>query len=490
MARDPSLDDLRRWDKAHVWHAFTQMAEYEPLLIQSARGCTLTGIDGREYLDGVSSLWCNVHGHRHPKLDAAIRRQLEEVAHVTLLGMAHPTTVKLARRLVEIAPSGLNHVFFSDDGATAVEVALKMAYQYWQQVRPDGPAGLAQRSEAGSQNSEVADIRLPTSDFRPPLSEQVPSGGPDLQKTKYLAFDNAYHGDTLGSVSVGGVARFHEMFRPLLFDVVRLPAPDMYRLPSGVTREAACGHYLAQFEAAIREHHQELAAVVIEPLMQCAAGMLMHPPGYLHGVREMTRRYNVLLIADEVAVGMGRTGRMFACEHERVTPDFLCLAKGLTGGYLPLAATLATDEIYDAFLGTYAQSKTFFHGHTYGGNPLGAAVALATLDVFQEEQTLERLPAKVDRLREHLARIAQHPQVGDVRQCGLIAGIELVRDRATNEPFPWSERRGQRVCDHALTEGVWLRPLGNVVVIFPPLAISPGELDRICGAVERGIKSL
>ena len=457
---EPSLDTLKRWDKDHVWHAFTQMAEYEPLLIQSARGCSLVDVNGQEYIDGVSSLWCNVHGHRHPKLDAAIREQLDQVAHVTLLGMAHPTTVKLARRLVEIAPAGLGHVFFSDSGASAVEVALKMAFQYWQQVTHHSPLT--------TQHSPTRSV------------SEVP-------RTKYLAFDNAYHGDTLGSVSVGGVARFHEMFRPLLFEVIRLPAPDMYRPPPGVTRDSACACYLAQFEAAIKQHHQELAAVVIEPLVQCAAGMLMHPPGYLRGVREITRRYGVLLIADEVAVGMGRTGTMFACEHEGVTPDFLCLAKGLTGGYLPLAATLTTGEVYNAFLGGYAESKTFFHGHTYGGNPLGAAAALATLDVFAEEHTLDQLPAKVARLGEHLARIAEHPHVGDVRQCGMIAGIELVRDRATKEPYPWHERRGQRVCDHTLTAGVWLRPLGNVVVIFPPLAISLDELDRICTAVERGI---
>ena len=454
----------------HVWHAFTQMAEHEPLLIREARGCTLIDMEGREYLDGVSSLWCNVHGHRHPVLDAAIRRQLDEVAHVTLLGMAHPTTVKLARRLVEITPAGLEHVFFSDDGATAVEVALKMAFQYWRQVGSASPA----------------EPSLPSA---PPSPPQVPSGGRNLRKTKYLAFDNAYHGDTLGSVSVGGVARFHDMFRPLLFDVIRLPMPEMYRLPAGVTRETACSHWLAQFEAALAQHHAELAAVVIEPLVQAAAGMVTHPPGFLRGVREITRKYGVLLIADEVAVGMGRTGRMFACEHEGVAPDFLCLAKGLTGGYLPLAATLTTGEIWRAFLGRYEESKTFFHGHTYGGNPLGAAVALATLDVFERERTLDQLPAKIDRLRQHLARIAQHPHVGDVRQVGLIAGIELVRDRATQEPFPWAERRGHRVCQHALAEGVWLRPLGNVIVIFPPLAISLDELDRICGAVERGIEA-
>lgn len=444
---EPTLAELEAWDREHVWHAFTQMAEHVPFLIREAHGCTLVDMQGREYLDGVSSLWCNIHGHRHPRLDAAIRRQLDEVAHVTLLGMAHPATVKLAHRLAELAPR-LPHVFFSDSGASAVEVALKMAFQYWQQCEHPQP-----------------------------------------RKTKYLAFENAYHGDTLGSVSVGGVARFHEMFRPLLFEVIRLPAPDTYRLPEGVTRETACGYYLAQVERAIAEHHHELAAVVIEPLVQAAAGMLMHPPGFLAGVRELTRQHGVLLIADEVAVGMGRTGTMFACQQEQVVPDLLCLAKGLTGGYLPLAATMASDEIWRAFLGKYEESKTFFHGHTYGGNPLGAAVALATLDVFKEEQTLAAMQPKVQRLAEHLARIAKHPHVGDVRQRGLMAGIELVKDKTAKTPYPWSEQRGIVACRHALTHGVWLRPLGNVVVILPPLAISLEELDRICVAAEAGISA-
>jgi len=268
---------------------------------------------------------------------------------------------------------------------------------------------------------------------------------------------------------------------------VRLPAPDMYRLPAGVTREAACGYYLGELETALYRQAAEVAAVVIEPLVQAAAGIVTHPAGFLQGVRNLTRRYGVLLIADEVAVGMGRTGRMFACEQEGVTPDFLCLAKGLTGGYVPLAATLTTDEVYGAFLGPYEASKTFFHGHTYGGNPLGAAAALATLEIFAEERTLNGVKPKMARLAEHLARIVRHANVGDVRQCGMMAGIELVKDRATKEPFPWSEKRGIRVCQHALSEGVWLRPLGNVIVIMPPLAIALDELDRICGAVERGI---
>lgn len=442
-------DLLREWDRTLVWHAFTQMAEYEPLIIERASGCKLVDIDGRELIDGVSSLWCNVHGHRHPRLDAALREQLDRVAHVTSLGQSNPTTIRLARRLVDRAPAGLEHVFFSDNGATAVEVALKMAFQYWQQ----------------------------RTDPRP-------------QKTSYLAFDAAYHGDTIGSVSVGGVARFHQLFEPLLFSVVRAPTPDCYRLPAGVTAETACQHYLAAVEDLLREHHERLAAVVVEPLVQCAAGMITHPTGFLRGLRELTRRYDVLLIADEVAVGMGRTGTLWACEQEQVEPDFLCLAKGLTGGYMPLAATLATDEIWRAFLGDYASSRTFFHGHTYGGNPLGAAVALATLEVFDEEQTLEQMQPKVERLQRHLQRMSELEWVGDVRQRGLLVGVELVRNRETKEPLPWAEKWGLRVCRRALEKGVWLRPLGNVLVIMPPLAISLDELDRIAVVLEESVRDV
>ncbi|WP_219588605.1 adenosylmethionine--8-amino-7-oxononanoate transaminase [Bacillus paralicheniformis] len=446
MEMNATREEIERWDREIVWHAFTQMAEYEPFLIDRAHGCTLVDSDGREYLDGVSSLWCNIHGHRHPRLDEALRRQLDQVAHVTSLGMSHPVTVSLAKRLVDIAPPGLNHVFFSSDGSSAVEVALKMVFQYWRQ-----------------------------------------RGDPRPGKTKYVALGDAYHGDTLGSVSVGGVTRFHEMFQPLLFDVIRLPAPQCYRLPAGVTRETACDYYLGQLERTLEANHEEIAALVIEPLVQAAAGMITHPEGYLRGVRELTQRYDVLLIADEVAVGFGRTGTMFACEQEDVAPDLLCLGKGLTGGYLPMAATLATDEIWGAFLGDYSESRTFFHGHTYGGNPLAAAVASASLDVFQEESTLGNMRDKVERLSSHLERIGQLAHVGDVRQRGLIAGIELVQDTRTKHPYAWTEKRGIRVCEHARKEGVWLRPLGNVVVIMPPLAITSSELDIICLAAERGI---
>lgn len=442
-----STEELKRWDREIVWHGFTQMAEYDPLIIENAEGCTLIDVDGNRYLDGVSSLWCNVHGHRHPKLDQAIRDQLDRVAHVTSLGMSNSTTIRLAKRLVDISPAGLEHVFFSSDGSSSVEVALKMAFQYWQLVE-----------------------------------------GGKSAKTKYLAFGEAYHGDSLGSVSVGGMSLFHEMFGPLLFDVIRQPAPEMYRLPAGVTKQSACDYYLTQLEATLQERHQEIAAIVIEPLVQGAAGMITHPEGYLHGVRELTRRYGVLMIADEVAVGFGRTGCMFASEHEAVSPDIMCAGKGLTGGYLPMAVTLATDQVWDAFLGRYAEAKTFFHGHTYAGNPLAAAVAMATLDVFQEEGTLDAMKAKILRLKEHLASLADHPHVGDVRGRGMMVGIELVRDKGTAEPYPWDEKRGGRVCDFALTQGVWLRPLGNVVILMPPLAISLEELDAICEAAKHGIE--
>ncbi len=443
----PSTDDLQRWDREILWHPFTQMAEYEPLMIERAEGCTLYDLDGNAYLDGVSSLWCNVHGHRHPRLDAALREQLDRVAHTTLLGASNSTTVRLAKRLADVSPPGLNRVYFSDDGSTAVEVALKLALQYWRQ-RPD----------------------------------------PRPEKQRYAALASAYHGDTLGSVSVGGVARFHAMFEPLLFDVLRIPSPDTYRLPPGVRPETSCRHYLGQLEALLAEHHQTLAALVMEPIVQGAAGMVMQPSGYLRGVRELCTRYHVLLIADEVAVGFGRTGTLFACEQEQVSPDFLCLAKGITGGYMPLAATLTTTEIWNAFLGPHAASKSFFHGHTYAGNPLGAAVALASLEVFTEERTLDKLPAKAARLAERLAQLSHLTPVGDVRQRGLMGAVELVQDAGTKTPFPWEEKRGANVCKHARGQGVLLRPLGNVLVIMPPLSVSLAEIDQIMDAVEYGIR--
>jgi adenosylmethionine-8-amino-7-oxononanoate aminotransferase len=430
---------LEQWDRDHVWHPFTPMQAYAaepPLIIERAEGCFLIDVDGRPYLDGVSSLWCNVHGHRVAALDAAVRGQLDRVAHSTLLGLANVPAVRLARRLVELAPPGLRRVFYSDDGATAVEVALKMAFQYWRQ-RPD----------------------------------------PRPQKTRFLALQGAYHGDTLGDVSVGDLARFHELFKPLLFPTFRAPNPYCYRCPLGLDRatcEMKCADTLADL---VRTHADTLAAVVIEPLVQGAAGMITAPPGFLRRVREVTLACDVLLIADEVAVGFGRTGSMFACAQDDVRPDFLCVAKGLTGGYLPLAATLTTEEVYAAFLGRPEEGRTFYHGHTYTGNPLGAAVALANLDLLEQAGTLAAVPAKAERLRRHLERLAALPHVGEVRQRGLMAGIELVQDRQARRPFPPERRTGTSVCRRAREQGVLLRPLGDVVVVMPPLAIDDSLLD-------------
>ncbi len=442
-----SPDQLKEVDRQHVWHAFTQMAQYEPLVISRAHGCWLVDIDGREYLDGVSSLWCNVHGHAHPRLNQAIADQMERVSHVTSLGMGNVPATELALRLTELAPPGLNHVFFSSDGSSAVEVALKMAFQYWQQRNPACP-----------------------------------------RKTRFIALHEAYHGDTLGSVSVGGVDRFHSLFRPLLFDAIRAPLPDTYRLPPGVTVESSAEYYLARVEEILERHHEETAGLVVEPLIQGAAGMVMHPPGLLRGLRDLTHKHDVLLIADEVAVGFGRTGTLFACEREGVTPDLLCLGKGLTAGYLPMSATLATSTLWEAFLGAYHEWRQFSHGHTYGGNPLAAAVALASLEIFADDQVLENMVPKVARLQEHLSRWESLAIVGDRRQCGLVAGIELVADRETKTPLPFQQQWGERVCRHAFERGVWVRPLGNVVVIMPPLSISLEELDLLCGAVEWGLE--
>jgi adenosylmethionine-8-amino-7-oxononanoate aminotransferase len=409
-----------------------------PVIIASARGCFLIDLDGREYLDGASSLWCNVHGHRVPALDDAVRRQLDAVAHSTLLGISNVPAIRLARRLVELAPPGLSHVFYSDDGATAVEVALKMAFQYWRQCPRPRPA-----------------------------------------KTKYLCLQAAYHGDTIGSVSVGDLARFHHLFAPLLFPTVRAPSPYCYRCPLGLERSRCridCADVLADL---VRQHQGELAAVILEPLVQGAAGMITAPEGYLRRVREVTQTHDVLLIADEVAVGFGRTGTLFACSQEDVRPDFLCVAKGLTGGYLPLAATLTTDEVYQAFLGPPEAGRTFYHGHTYTGNPLAAATALASIDLLEAPEGLPALPPKVERLQAHLERLRDLPIVGDIRQKGLMAGIELVQDRATKQPFPAELRMGGRFCRLAREQGVLLRPLGDVVVVMPPLAIEPSLLDRL-----------
>ena len=428
----PTAEELADWDRQHYWHAFSQMAQYQSLVIERAEGVWLYDTRGRRFLDGVSSMWCNLLGHRQPQIDAAVRQQLERVAHNTSLGMGNTTTATLAKRLADLAPGNLQHVFFASDGSSAIEVALKMAFQYWRQCESPRP-----------------------------------------EKTKYLALGEAYHGDTLSSASVGGIARFHALFAPLLFEVIRVPSPD---------RCQDAKFYLDQLEQVLADRHEEIAAMVLEPLVQAAAGIVFHPPGYLAGVRELTRRYDVLLVTDEIVTAFGRTGRMFACEAENVVPDFLCLGKSITGGYLPLSATITHPDIYAGFLGPASSGRALMHGHTYAGNPLAAAAALATLDILQQDQILEKLPAKFNLLAEILQRIAEHPGVAETRQMGLIAAVELTPSGDPQERYPAELRIAQQVCDEALRRGVWLRPLGDVLVIMPPLSIS-GEQLQLLGDV-------
>lgn len=446
----PDQHTLARWDHEWVWHPFTQMAEWveeEPLIIESGKGCYLRDLEDRRYLDGVSSLWCNVHGHRVPKLDRALRKQLGRIAHSTFLGLSNVPAILLAKKLISIAPQGLKRVFYSDSGSEAVEIALKMAYQYWHQIG-------------------------------------------ERKRTKFIRLTNAYHGDTIGSVSVGGVDLFRRMYGPLLFPTFEVAAPYRYRDSFQGTEEEYAAHCAARLEQVMAKHRGEICALIMEPLIQGAAGMILQPRGYISRARELTKKYNILLILDEVATGFGRTGRMFACDHEGIRPDLLCVAKGLTGGYLPLAATIATEEIYKGFLGRTEELKTFFHGHTYTANPLACAVACANLELFEEERTIEKLAPKIRFLTQKLAHFRSLKHVGDVRQAGFMAGIELVRDRSSKTPYEWKEKIGVRVCREARRLGAILRPLGNVVVLMPPLAITLRELDRLQRIAYESIKNV
>jgi adenosylmethionine---8-amino-7-oxononanoate aminotransferase len=420
-------EEIADLDRRHVWHPFTQMREWceeEPLVIESAEGTDLVDAEGRRYIDGVSSLWCNVHGHRHPLIDRAVRRQLERVAHSTMLGLTHPGGAELAARLVDLAPPGLTRVFYSDSGSAATEVALKMAFQYWQQ-----------------------------------------RGGQHRRRTGFVCLRDGYHGDTLGAVSVGGIDTFHALYEPLLFRAHR----------------AAPGN-AADLERILDLHGEEIAGVIVEPLVQGAAGMRAQPAGYLRRARELCDRHGVLLICDEVATGFGRTGTMFACEQERVAPDLLCLGKGLSGGYLPLAATMTTERVHDGFLGAHQDFRTFFHGHTFTGNPLACSAALASLEVFEREHTLVRLQPKIRLLGELLAEVAAMPEVREVRGRGFMVGIDL----GEHDP---AMRLGHRVALEARQRGAIVRPLGDVVVLMPPLAISKADLRRLVEITATSIRA-
>lgn len=446
----PTPDDIRRWDAEHVWHPFTQMQEYlssEPLVVVSAEGHYLIDDRGRRLFDGTSALWCNLFGHRVPEIDAAITEQLGRFAHTTLLGTTHPAVAELARRLVEIAPDGLNHVFFSDNGATAVESALKIAFQY----------------------------RLLT------------QGKRAANEAVYLSLDNAYHGDTLGAAAVGGVELFHDIFKPILLPALKTPSPCCYRCPIGKTPNDCSVDCADELEQALARANGRVCAVILEPGVQAAAGMLVLPEGFLRKTAQACRTHGALLILDEVATGFGRTGTLFACQREGVTPDIMCVAKGLTGGYLPVAATLATDQIYDTFLGRYDEYRHFFHGHTYTGNALGCAAALATLGLLADGTIVKSVERKGAVLRAALAPLAAHPHVGDIRQTGLMCGIELVADRATKALFSPARRTGYQICLSLRDRGIFLRPLGDVIVLMPPLSSTGDELTHLAVSVRAAV---
>lgn len=453
---------LEQLDKKYLWHPFTQMKEWTkkaPLIITEGRGSFLKDIFGKWYIDGISSVWVSVHGHGKKELDNAIKGQIDKISHSTLLGLTHPPAIELAEKLVNTVNSSraclsgrqvtrrrsLSKVFYSDNGSTAVEIGLKMAFQYWKHL-----------------------------------------GVKD--KVKFLSLNNAYHGDTIGAVSVGGIDIFHNIFSPLLFKSYKAPSPYCYRCEVGKKYPSCRLFCLKKMEKILQKHHKEIAGLIIEPLVQGAGGMIVSPHGYLKGVEKLSRKYNILLIADEIATGFGRTGRMFACENENVTPDILCLAKGITGGYLPLAATITTERIYKAFLGEYKVMKTFFHGHTYTGNQLACAAALANLEVFKKEKTIKNLQKKIETLRKGLKKISGLQHVGEVRQKGFMVGIELVKDKKTKKPYDIKEKIGWKACYKAREKGLIIRPLGNVVVIMPPLNISTQELKKLLQITEESIR--
>lgn len=451
------LDEIKKIelsDKKYVWHPFTQMKDWlceKPILIIEGKDCFIKDIFGRWYLDGVSSLWVNIHGHKKKEVDDAIKGQLDKIAHSTLLGLCNIPSIKLAKKLITLTDKAflnitprLSKVFYSDNGSTSVEVALKMAFQYW-------------------------------------IHKNIKN------KHRFVYLENSYHGDTIGAVSVGGINIFHNKYKPLLFKTFFAPSPYCYRCQFKRSFPGCDLFCLEKLENTLKKHCKKIAAVILEPIVQSAGGMIVWPDGYLKGVRLLCNKYDVLLIADEVATGFGRTGKMFACEYEDMTPDIMCLSKGITNGYLPLAVTLTSDEIYNVFLGEFSELKTFFHGHSYTGNPLGCAAALKSIDIFEKENILKNMYPKIILLKDRLKDILELKNVGNVRNKGLMAGIELVKNKSTKKPFRLEEKIGWRVTYKAKELGLLIRPLGNVIVIMPPLSISEQNLDTMMDIIKQSI---
>ena len=432
-------EQILELDRLHIWHPCTQHKDHEilpPIPIARGEGVFLIDIDGNRYIDGVSSWWVNLFGHNHPRLNRALAQQASRIAHHIFAGFTHEPAAELARRLCEAAPGDLNRVFYADNGSAAVEVALKMSFQFWQQ-----------------------------------------SGRP--RKTRFVSLTEAYHGETLGALSVGGCDLYRDIYRPILLEGFQVQGPDCFRCPYGRSRGDCEAECFEAMETLVAAGHEEIAAVIIEPLIQGAAGMRIYPPVYLRRLRDLCSRFEVHYIADEIAVGFGRTGKMFANEHAGVAPDMMCLSKGITGGYLPLSVTLTTEEIYRAFYDDYSTMKAFLHSHSYTGNPLACALAVETMKVFEEEKILESLPTRTAVLDRWADLFAALPHVGEFRRFGMVAAVELVENKEGKTPFPWQERRGWAVFRRALTKGALLRPLGNVVYFMPPLTISSQELERL-----------
>ncbi|MFZ5724350.1 MAG: adenosylmethionine--8-amino-7-oxononanoate transaminase [Pseudomonadota bacterium] len=439
--------DLMRRDLAVLWHPCTQMKDHEqlpPVPIARGDGVWLHDFDGNRYLDAVSSWWVNLFGHANPRINAALKTQLDRLEHVILAGFTHEPVVQLSERLLAVAPPGLAKCFYADNGSSAVEVALKMSFHFWKN-----------------------------------------SG--KTRKTKFITLTNSYHGETLGALAVGDVALYKDTYGPLLMQAIVVPSPDCWHRAAGESWETHTRRMFAHMEEALARHADEACAVIVEPLVQCAGNMRMYHPVYLSLLREACSRHGVHLIADEIAVGFGRTGTLFACEQAGITPDFLCLSKGLTGGYLPLSAVLTTQTVYDAFYDDYHSLRAFLHSHSYTGNALACTAALVTLDIFRDDDVLARNRQLATHMAAELAPLADHPQVGEIRQTGMIAAIELVRDKATKTPYDWTERRGLRLYRHALARGALLRPLGNVVYLMPPYVITPEQIDFLVEVIDEGI---
>jgi len=440
--------DLSKRDLSVLWHPCTQMKDHErlpPIPIKSGRGAWLEDFDGKRYLDAISSWWVNLFGHSNPRINAAISEQLESLEHVLLAGFTHTAVIELSEQLVAAAPPGLERCFYADNGSSAVEVALKMSFHTW---RNQGRTG----------------------------------------KRRFVTLENSYHGETLGALAVGDVALYKQTYRPLLMETVTVPSPDCYYREAGENWHDYSMRRFAAMEAVLAEQADEICAVIIEPLVQCAGGMRMYDPVYLQLLRTACDRHGVHLIADEIAVGFGRTGTLFACEQAGISPDFLCLSKGLTGGYLPLSVVLTRSAVYDCFYDDYDKQRAFLHSHSYTGNPLGCRAALATLAIFREDNVIEANRALATVMADAVAELRDHPHVGEIRQTGMILAIEMVRDRASRRAYPWQERRGLGVYRYALEHGVLLRPLGNVIYFMPPYVITPGEIELLAKVAGDGIE--